>query len=87
MNKTVYKHFMLGSRKSLYMFVYLAKEPSTSPSLGLISIRVKFKYNNVFVNMRLVLNIYSIICLYICKINLYILNIRLCKFINKFLRY
>lgn len=47
------------------MFVYLSNEPNSSSSLGLISERVKFKDNNVFVNkiagMTLDLNLYYII--------------------------
>jgi hypothetical protein len=42
--------FFFRKKKILFIFVYLANESSSRPSLGLISKRVKLKHNNVFMN-------------------------------------
>ena len=63
MNQAVYEQLGLGLGKDLFMFVCLANEPSSSPSLSSISKRVKFKHNNEFVNklvnkIHIIYNIY-----------------------------
>ncbi len=75
-------------KKHVYVHL-LANELSLSLSFGSISKWAKLKNSNVFVNklvsMRLDLNIYY---MFICiKIYLFILDIIVYKFINKFLRY
>lgn len=86
-------NFGLTRVKSLFMFIYFTNEPNSSPSLGSTFLLAKPKHNNVFVkklvSMRLDLNMYNTICLYvyIYKIDLDKLNIRLCKIVNKLLRY
>ena len=89
MNQTIYEQFRLSSQKGLFMFIFLVNEPSSSPSLGSISKRIKLKHNNIFVNMRLDINIYNIYYMitYINKIYLYRIDNGLCMFINKFQRY
>ena len=89
MNKNVYEQLGLSLGKNMFIFIYLANELSPNPSFGSISKRVKLKNSNVFVNklvsMKLDLNIYY---MFICiKIYLFILDIILYKFVNKFLRY
>ena len=81
----------LGLGKNCLYLLYLTNKLSSSPSLGLISKRVKLKDDNIFVDYDSQFKyIYIILYFYnytYIQINLYKLDIRLCKFINKFLRY
>jgi len=78
--------------KDLFIFVYLATKSNSSPSLSSTIKRAKLKHNNVFVNklvnmMRLHSSIYNIILLhvYLSKIILHKVKIRLYKFFNRFI--
>jgi hypothetical protein len=65
MSQVVYERVRLGSQHSLFMFAYLAIKRTLNSRLDSISKQAKLKYNNVFVNMKLDLNIYIIIILYV----------------------
>ena len=82
-------------RKKTYSCSFVKKTSQVQAlSLGLIIKQAKLKYNNVFVNklvnMRVRFNyIYYYIFMYILglKIYLYKLEIKLYKFVNRFIRY
>ena len=92
MNQVVYEQLELISRKNLFIFVCLENKTSSSLKFRLDYYTSQVQKNNVFMNMRgrgLYLSIYNIIFyLYIClKIYLYILEIKLYKFVNRFIQY
>ena len=74
------------------MFIYLENESSSCLNLGSTVKQVELKHNIVFVNkcMSMMLNLSNIILyvyMYTCiKIQLYRLEIRLFKFVNKLIR-
>ena len=74
------------------MFIYLENESSSCLNLGSTVKQVELKHNIVFVNKRMsmMLNLSNIILyvyMYTCiKIQLYRLEIRLFKFVNKLIR-
>ena len=91
MNQVVYEQLELSSRKNLSIFVCLEIKTSSSHKFGLDYYTSQVQKNNVFVNTRgrgLYLTIYNIIFyLYIClKIYLYIFEIILYKFVNRFVQ-
>ena len=92
MNQVVYEQLELSLRKNLFIFVCLENKTSSSLKFRLDYYTSQVQKNNVFVNTRgrgLYLTIYNIILyLYIClKIYLYILEIILYKFVNRFIQY
>ena len=66
MNQVVYEQFVLGLRKCLFMFVCLSNKSNSSLILGSTIKGVKFKHNNVFMNMRLDLTIIILYLVTIC---------------------
>ena len=92
MNQVVYEQLELSLRKNLFIFVCLENKTSSSLKFMLDYYTSQVQKNNVFVNTRgwgFYLTIYNIILyLYIClKIYLYILEIKLYKFVNRFIQY
>jgi len=74
------------------MFIYLENESSSCLNLGSTVKQVELKHNIVFVNKRMSMmlnlsNIIPYVYMYTCiKIQLYRLEIRLFKFVNKLIR-
>ena len=65
---TIYEQLKLGLEKNLFIFSFLANNPSSSPSLDLVIKQNKLKYNNVsvnkLVNIKHDLTVYNVTLLY-----------------------